>query len=82
MRDSASNKFVAALAIIATPFALGAFMLAWAQAGSPKQFRLGIFTNSFCFSFVKRTQAFLSFDTDFRVTFHPFIKRSRVIKLI
>ena len=33
MRDSDSNKFVAALAIIATPFALGAFMLAWAPAG-------------------------------------------------
>jgi hypothetical protein len=33
MKDSASNKFVAALAIIATPFALGAFMLAWAPAG-------------------------------------------------
>jgi serine protease Do len=32
MRDSASNKFVAALAIIATPFALGAFMLAWSPA--------------------------------------------------
>ena len=29
MTNSASNKFVAALAIIATPFALGAFMLAW-----------------------------------------------------
>jgi S1-C subfamily serine protease len=33
MRDTDSNKFVAALAIIATPFALGAFMLAWAPAG-------------------------------------------------
>jgi hypothetical protein len=33
MRDSASNKFVAALAIIATPLALGAFILAWAPAG-------------------------------------------------
>jgi hypothetical protein len=32
MRDSDSNKFVAALAIIATPFALGAFMLAWSPA--------------------------------------------------
>ena len=32
MTDSASNKFVAALAIIATPFALGAFMLAWSPA--------------------------------------------------
>jgi serine protease Do len=32
MKDSASNKFVAALAIIATPFALGAFMLAWSPA--------------------------------------------------
>ena len=29
MTNSASNKFVAALAIVATPFALGAFMLAW-----------------------------------------------------
>lgn len=29
MTNSASNKFVAALAIIATPFALGAFILAW-----------------------------------------------------
>lgn len=33
MRDTDPNKFVAALAIIATPFALGAFMLAWAPAG-------------------------------------------------
>jgi hypothetical protein len=33
MKDSASNKFVAALAIIATPFELGAFMLAWSSAG-------------------------------------------------
>ena len=33
MRDTDTNKFVAALAIIATPFALGAFMLAWAPAG-------------------------------------------------
>ncbi len=32
MKDSASNKFVAALAIIATPFALGAFMLAWSPS--------------------------------------------------
>jgi len=32
MRDTDSNKFVAALAIIATPFALGAFMLAWSPA--------------------------------------------------
>jgi S1-C subfamily serine protease len=32
MTNSASNKFVAALAIIATPFALGAFMLAWSPA--------------------------------------------------
>ena len=32
MTESASNKFVAALAIIATPFALGAFMLAWSPA--------------------------------------------------
>jgi serine protease Do len=32
MRDSASDKFVAALAIIATPFALGAFLLAWSPA--------------------------------------------------
>ena len=42
MRNTDSNKFVAALAIIATPFALGAFMLAWAPAGQfaaqdPKQ---------------------------------------------
>lgn len=33
MRNTDSNKFVAALAIIATPFALGAFLLAWAPAG-------------------------------------------------
>jgi S1-C subfamily serine protease len=33
MRDTDSNKFVVALAIIATPFALGAFLLAWAPAG-------------------------------------------------
>ena len=32
MKDSASHKFVAALAIIATPFALGAFMLAWSPS--------------------------------------------------
>ena len=32
MRDSDSNKFVALLAIIATPFALGAFLLTWAPA--------------------------------------------------
>ena len=32
MTNSASNKFVAALAIIATPFALGAFMLAWSPS--------------------------------------------------
>jgi S1-C subfamily serine protease len=32
MRDSDSNKFVTALAIIATPFALGAFMLSWSPA--------------------------------------------------
>jgi serine protease Do len=32
MTESASNKFVAALAIIATPFALGAFMLAWSPS--------------------------------------------------
>jgi serine protease Do len=30
--NSASNKFVAMLAIIAVPFALGAFMLAWAPS--------------------------------------------------
>jgi hypothetical protein len=33
MRDTDSNKFMTALAIIATPFALGAFMLAWSSAG-------------------------------------------------
>jgi hypothetical protein len=33
MRDADSNKFMTALAIIATPFALGAFMLAWSSAG-------------------------------------------------
>ena len=32
MTNSASNKFVAALAIIATPFALGAFILAWSPS--------------------------------------------------
>ena len=32
MRDTDSNKFVAFLAIIATPFALGAFLLTWAPA--------------------------------------------------
>ena len=32
MTDLASNKFVAMLAIIAVPFALGAFMLAWAPS--------------------------------------------------
>jgi S1-C subfamily serine protease len=32
MTNSASNKFVVALAIIATPFALGAFILAWSPA--------------------------------------------------
>ena len=32
MTNSASNKFVAVLAIIATPFALGAFMLAWSPS--------------------------------------------------
>ena len=32
MRNTDTNKFVAALAIIATPFALGAFMLAWSPA--------------------------------------------------
>ena len=29
MRDSTSNKFIAYLAIVATPFALGAFLLTW-----------------------------------------------------
>ena len=33
MRDADSNKFVAALTIIATPFALVSFMLAPAAAG-------------------------------------------------
>ena len=32
MRDTDSNKFIAYLAIIATPFALGAFFLAWSPA--------------------------------------------------
>jgi S1-C subfamily serine protease len=32
MRDTDSNKFVVFLAIIATPFALGAFLLTWAPA--------------------------------------------------
>ena len=32
MTNSASNKFVAALATTATPFALGAFMLAWSPS--------------------------------------------------
>jgi S1-C subfamily serine protease len=32
MRDSDSNKFIAFLAIIATPFALGAFLLTWAPS--------------------------------------------------
>jgi S1-C subfamily serine protease len=33
MRDTDPNKFVAFLAIIATPFALGAFLMTWAPAG-------------------------------------------------
>ena len=33
MRDSDSNKFIAYLAIIAAPFAVGAFLLSWAPAG-------------------------------------------------
>ena len=33
MRDTDPNKFVAFLAIIATPFALGAFLLTWSPAG-------------------------------------------------
>jgi S1-C subfamily serine protease len=37
MKDTDSNKFVAALAIIATPFALGAFMLAWSPAAQYEQ---------------------------------------------
>ena len=46
MRDTDTNKFVAALAIIATPFALGAFMLVWAPVGQfaaedPKLWTLG-----------------------------------------
>ena len=32
MRDTDSNKFITYLAIIATPFALGAFLLSWAPA--------------------------------------------------
>jgi S1-C subfamily serine protease len=32
MKDTASNKFIAFLAIIATPFALGAFLLTWAPS--------------------------------------------------
>jgi hypothetical protein len=32
MADSASNKFLAARAIIATPFALDAFMLVWSPS--------------------------------------------------
>ena len=32
MRDTDSNKFIAYLAIIATPFALGAFLLSWAPS--------------------------------------------------
>jgi serine protease Do len=32
MRDTDANKFIAYLAIIATPFALGAFFLAWSPA--------------------------------------------------
>ena len=32
MRDTDSNKFIAFLAIIATPFALGAFLLTWAPS--------------------------------------------------
>ena len=36
MRDTDSNKFIAYLAIIATPFALGAFLLSWAPA-KPKK---------------------------------------------
>jgi hypothetical protein len=32
MRETDSNKFIACLAIIATPFALGAFLLSWAPA--------------------------------------------------
>ena len=32
MRDTDSNKFIALLAIIATPFALGAFLLTWAPS--------------------------------------------------
>ncbi|MCE2647847.1 MAG: hypothetical protein LW691_03825, partial [Streptomycetaceae bacterium] len=32
MRETDSNKFIAYLAIIATPFALGAFLLSWAPS--------------------------------------------------
>jgi hypothetical protein len=32
MRDTDSNKFIAYLAIIATPFALGALLLSWAPS--------------------------------------------------
>jgi len=32
MNETASRKFVVALAIIATPFALGAFILAWSPS--------------------------------------------------
>lgn len=32
MRDTDSNKFIAYLAIVATPFALGAFLLTWAPS--------------------------------------------------
>ena len=32
MRDKDSNTFIAYLAIIATPFALGAFLLTWAPS--------------------------------------------------
>ena len=32
MRDTDSNKFIAFLGIIATPFALGAFLLTWAPS--------------------------------------------------
>jgi S1-C subfamily serine protease len=33
MRDTDSNKFIALVAIIAAPFALGAFLLTWAPSG-------------------------------------------------
>ena len=32
MRDTDSNKFIAYLAIITSPFALGAFLLTWAPS--------------------------------------------------